>query len=280
MLRASGRPDPTQRVGPSAPDPQVRALVSDNDHGMLAWTSPEGTARTQLYLALSDGGVRFRSPRRLASYADPLAAGRMPGSLALVRLSSENVLLAWTERDHGTYTVRAAPAVYAGVRPSARLSATGSDAVLADLAPGPAAEAIAVWHRPSGGAGSAALWAGRAFIEPGDRAALSGARELAAGAQVLGASAAVDPASDRAVVAWLQAGAGASARYAVGPGDPRYRPHGPRTPAAPRAGRHWLRITLACVAALALVLGLGVLVRRRRARRGLDFLPRGRRRLG
>ncbi|HEV2982455.1 MAG TPA: hypothetical protein VGX51_13590, partial [Solirubrobacteraceae bacterium] len=38
MLRASGRAEPTQRLGPSGPDPQLRALVSDNDHGMVAWS--------------------------------------------------------------------------------------------------------------------------------------------------------------------------------------------------------------------------------------------------
>ena len=43
MLRASGRTDPTQRVGPSNPNPQIRAVVSDNDHGMIAWSSTEIT---------------------------------------------------------------------------------------------------------------------------------------------------------------------------------------------------------------------------------------------
>jgi hypothetical protein len=241
--------------------------VSDNDHGMVAWSSTAGTgssANTHVYLALSAPGVRFLPARQLAGFADPLLAGREPGSLALVRLSSENVLLAWTERDSDAYAVRTAPAVFAGVRPSARLSATGSDAVLADLAPGPAAEAIAVWRSAAVAAPRSYLWAARTFIKPGDRPASSGAQQLPATAQVLAASAAVDPANDRPVVAWLQAGARVSARYAVGEGDARYRPHGPPAPPAARAGTHWLRITLAAAAGLALALGLAVLALRRR----------------
>jgi hypothetical protein len=37
MLRDSGRSEPTQRVGASAPDPRLQALVSDDNHGMIAW---------------------------------------------------------------------------------------------------------------------------------------------------------------------------------------------------------------------------------------------------
>src|SRR6202043_3619392 len=126
MLRASGRPERTQRVGVSAPDPQLRALVSDNDHGMIAWSTDDvangAQSRTRDYVALSDAGVRFTRPRLLASFVDPARVGLRPGSLALVRLSTENVLLAWTDAEHGHYVVRAAPAVFAAARGGALVS--------------------------------------------------------------------------------------------------------------------------------------------------------------
>jgi hypothetical protein len=292
MVRASGRADPTQRLGPSAPHPQLRALVSDNDHGMVAWSTaqagPGGAPRTSVFVDLSEPGVRFGAPARLASFADPGLVGRSPGSLALVRLSSENVLLAWTARERGRYVVRAAPAVYAATRPSALVSDVRTQAVLSDLAAGPAGEAIAVWRASEGPAFDphrAALWAARAFILRHDRPGVALAEQLAPPGSNGAASVGVDPASDRAVVAWL-AGAGAqpAVDYASAPGASGYRPR-PASAARVRsaAGVHWLRITLLTLAALAALAATGVLLRRRR-RQPVSYSRRpragGRRRAG
>jgi hypothetical protein len=274
MVRASGRSDPAQRLGTSAPDPQLRALVSDNDHGMVAWSSTTaGAARpaqTATYLDLSAAGVRFRAPRRLASFSDPSLVGRSHGSLSLVRLSGENVLMAWTARERGHYVIRAAPAVYAARRPAAALSDPRAQSVLSDLAPGPAGEAIALW-RASHGSGfdatRAELWAARTFIARHDRPGSAAPELLAAAGPKLAASVAVDPANDHAVAAWLAGGAARGRiEYASAPGASGYRPH-PRSAVLPRTpgGTHWLRIMLAALAAaVCLAAGASLVLRRRR----------------
>jgi hypothetical protein len=274
MLRAYARADPTQRLGPSGPDPQLQALVSDNFHGIVAWSSTDARARTRLQLDLSAVGVRFGTPRLLASYPDPARAGDRPGSLALVRLSSENVLLAWTAAEGGRYVVRAAPAVLAATRPTTLLSDPARDAVLADVAPGPDREAVALWSSPAGATAASThgteLWAARTIIARGDRL-LSGQRERIAAAVANGAaSVAVDPRSDRAVVAWRTPGAGSRIAYAVGPGAAGY------SPAAGASGTHWLRITIAVLAAVA-ALALAGAVSWRRRHRATAGAPRRRR---
>lgn len=276
MLRASGRPERTQRVGASAPDPQLRALVSDNDHGMVAWSTDDvangSQSRTRDYVALSDAGVRFTRPRLLASFADPARVGLRPGSLALVRLSTENVLLAWTDAEHGHYVVRAAPAVFAAARGGALVSDPRGQGVLADLAPGPSREAVVLWSAaPGGGAfdpSRAELWAARAVIAPHSRPAVSARERIAPAGPTVDASVAVDPANDRAVAAWLTRGSHPSIDYASSSGAAGYRPLLAVNPPTPRSGAtHWLRITLAAAAvAAALALLALVIWRRRRPR--------------
>ena len=274
MLRASGRIGTVERVGPSGLYPQLQAVVSDNDHGMIAWSStgiPEGsTPRTRIFLSLSGTGVHFGAPHLLASFADPERVGRSPGSIALQRLSTENVMLVWTVAEHGRYLIRAAPAVFAASRPARLLSDPRSQAVLADLAPGPEGEAIAVWRTAPSLAGGALdmrrgeLWAARASIAPHSRIVLGDLQEIAPQGPNLAPTLAVDPANDRAVAAWLVSGAQLQIEYAVGPGSTAYRPH--RTVVAsgpPRAGVHRLRITLAA-AGLALAAAALALRRRRR----------------
>jgi hypothetical protein len=276
MLRASGRPDPTQRVAPSGPDPQLHALVSDNDHGMIAWSSSDDAkrsrARTRVYLDLSAAGVRFGSPQLLASFADPQRVGRSSGSLALVRLSSENVVLAWTAAEHGHYVVRGAPAVFAATRPTVRLSDPHAQAVLADLAAGPAREAVALWKngpRLRGGRldkSQTELWAARASIGRHDRLRSRSPEMIAAAGPNVAPSVAVDPANDRAVAAWLALGAHRRIEYSVSLGVAGHRRRLAAVP-PPSSGTHWLRITLGGGGAAAGVLLLALAARRRRGRR-------------
>jgi hypothetical protein len=269
MLRASGRADPTQRLGPSGPNPQLRAVVSDDDHGMIAWSSTTqagGQPQTTTYVDLSGPEVRFKRARRLASFADPSGAGQSPGSVQLVRLSSENVLLAWTTREGGQYLVRAAPAVYAGARPSAVLSdARSAQSVLADLAAGPAGEAIALWRASRGAAfdaRAAELWSARAYLAHHDRPGAGPALLLSGAGASATPSVAVDPANDHAVAAWL---AGGAVQYASAAGSPGYHPHPASLPRR-HAGTHWLRIALAVLAVVALLAAAAALAARRRAR--------------
>jgi hypothetical protein len=276
MLRASGRDDPTQRIGPSGPRPQIQAVVSDNDHGMIVWSSTDiprhSTARTQIYLDLSAAGVRFGQPQQLASFPDPQHVGRRPGSLVLERLSTENVMLAWTVAEHGHYVVRAAPAVFAVSRATTRLSDPRSQAILSDLAPGPAGEAIALWSTAPLNAGGtldmrrAQLWAARTAIRPPAHVVLRRPVMVAAAGPNVAATVAVDPANDRAIAAWLTLTAPRRVEYAVGVGVAGYRPRPPTAAAGPPgAGTHWLRITLgaAGVAAAAILLAVARWRRRR-----------------
>jgi hypothetical protein len=275
MLRASGRQEQNQRLGASAPNPQLRALVSDNNHGMVAWSStyaPRGSAaRTRVYVDLSGVGVRFATPRLLAAFHDPAQVGARSGSLALVRLSTENVILAWTDAEHGHYLVRVAPAVFAATRPSALVSDARGQAVLADLAPGPAGEAVVLWSQAPLGSSidvsKTELWAARAMIEPHDRPAVSSRQQIAPAGPNSDANVAVDPANDRAVAAWLTRGSHPSVRYARSFGAAGYRPRSAVIVVRPRdGGTHWLRITLAAgggAAALALLALLALRGRRR-----------------
>lgn len=273
MLRASGRAEPTQRLGPSGPDPQLRALVSDNDHGMVAWSSTSsarGGARTTIFLDLSAAGVRFGAPVRLASFSDPARAGSQAGSLALVRLSSENVMMAWTQRQQGRYVVRAAPAVYAASRPTALLSDPRAQSVLSDLAAGPAGEAVAVWRSSRGSAFDAAraqLWSARTFIARHDRPGALSAQLLARAGANAGARVAVDPATDRAVAAWLAGAANPTVEYASAAGASGFRPR-PLSAALPakKSGAHWLRIAAAVLAGVALIAAVALFLARRHRR--------------
>jgi hypothetical protein len=274
MLRASRRPEPVQVVGASAPNPQLRALVSDNDHGMVAWSStaaPRGaTPLTSVYLSLSAAGVRFHSPKLLAAYPDPRRAGRSPGSLALQRLSTENVLLCYTTAEAGHYVVRAGQAVLAAQGRSRQLSDPRSQAVLDGLAPGPAGEAFALWSGPPGAeeqnASGATLWADRLRIGAGSRLLVAAPEAIAPAGTYAAPAVAVDPGTDRAVAAWLALGSAARVEYAVSGAEPRYAPSRPPAQATDAgSGTHWLRITAAGVAAIAVLVGMALLLRRRRS---------------
>jgi hypothetical protein len=269
MLHATGILDPAQRLGPSQPYPQLQALVSDNDHGFAAWSTTiaiNGSAPvTRIYLDHSADRVRFPAAQQLASFADPERLGRSPGSLELVRLSSENVMLAWTTAEHGHYLVRAAPAVYAVSGPTIRLSDPNRQAVLAGLASGPAREAVALWKAASSPGeiatypGHTELWAGRTFIGRHDRIGASQPEMILPAGPELTPAVAVDPAGDRAVVAWLTPGATSRVEYAVSAGAV-----GDRQAAGASPGWViWLSVALAAAGVLAAVAFLRLAPRRR-----------------
>jgi hypothetical protein len=275
MLRASGRKDPTQRIGPSNPYPQLQAVVSDNNHGMVAWSDTRlgSLPATRVYLNPSAIGVRFGAPQLVTAFSDPQQLGRSPGSLEIVRLSSENVLLAWTAAEHGRYVVRAAPALFAASGPSVRLSGTQSGAVLAGLAPGPDREAVALWRGAGGPSGlgkdpgRSELWTARAFIGRHDRPEAEAPESVPAGTVVAAPALAVDPATDHAVAAWLAPGPSNRVEYAVSRDGGGYRGGPPAASVSPATHQtDWLTVTLAAggVVAAALI-GIGLL-RRRSAR--------------
>jgi hypothetical protein len=279
MLHATGHLDPAQRLGPSRPYPQLRALVSDDDRGFAAWSTTaaiNGSApTTRIYFDRSADRVRFPAPQLLASFADPQELGRSPGSIQLVRLSSENVMLAWTTAEHGHYVVRAAPAVDALSGPTVRLSDPHRQAVLAGLAPGPASEAVALWKAASGpreiGAypGHTELWAARTFIGRHDRIGADEAEMILPAGTEVAPAVAVDPAGDRAVLAWLTGGAPSRVEYALSLGPVG---HGRATDSG--SWVRWLSITLAAAGVLTAVAFLARAPRWRRRMRRRVSIPR------
>ncbi len=291
LLRRTGPAEPTQRLGVSDPDPQLQALLSDDDRGMIAWSSTDirtrSTARTRVYLDRSAPGVRFVAPPELlASFPDPQHAGERPGSVALVRLASENVVLVWTAAEDGHYVVRAVPAAYGTTRPSVRVSEAHAQAVLGALAAGPAGEAVALWTSAPLVDGvldpdRTELWAARMFIGADDRLGLQAPEMIAAAGANVFPSVAVDPANDRAVAAWRTLGAHPSIEYAVSAGAAGYSRRSPAAALAPLGGgTHRLRIAAAVAGALALLALAGWRLRLRsrvrlRSRRRLRSRQRG-----
>ncbi len=281
VLRARGGAQPTQLLGSSAPEPQLQASLSDNNHGMVAWssTAPAGsggasTPVTSTYIDISAAGVRFGAPATVATYADPAEVGKSAGSLALVRLADENVQMAWTTAEYGHYVVRSSAAVYASSSVTTLLSNPDEDAVLADLAAGPANEAIALWTNGPRQASSfqsvpsqplpstpwesttppaappeptqSELWEARTSVAPRDRVVLTPPEVVAPAGPIADPTLAIDPRNDDAVAAWSLVRDDPSVEYSVGQGVSGYRP---RAPSAARrvaiSAGEWMRVALA-----------------------------------
>jgi hypothetical protein len=203
-----------QRVASAAPDARIAALLSDDNRAILAWSETRGGI-TRVYAELSGTGPRFGAPRLLERFVDPHGMAPPSGSPRLVRLLSESVMLAWTGAASGHWVVRTAAVDESGVRAIETISTTGRDALLADLEPGPAGEAYALWSEPralpSGSAplGEQAVYAARGIDAYPGRTIFT-APELISAAGALGstgeAAIAVDPDTDRAIAAWRTPG--------------------------------------------------------------------------
>jgi hypothetical protein len=259
-LFPAGRLGPVQRLGNLAagsPDTELRALVSDDGHAIVAWRSQSvasaGAPVTTVELSISGSGLAFGAPRVLERFRD--LGGFVPpaGSLRLLRLSSEGVMIAWTGADAGRYVVRAspvslrrgawAPVVISGLgRGGGRAGtnrapttkgqldanrAPATDAVLADLAAGPDAEAFALWRTaPSSTDGGRAGRVGsnpRRWAIRAARGHYAGRGEVSfAAAELVAApgsngppAVAVDPASGRVLAAWVTLASTAHIEYAL-----------------------------------------------------------------
>ena len=202
----------TQRVAAAAPGARIAALLSDDNRAILAWSETRAGV-TRVYAELSATGVRFGAPRLLERYADP-GGFAPPSPPRLVRLLSESVMLAWTGAASGHWVVRAAAVDENGVRTIDTISTPGHDALLADLAPGPAGEAYALWSEPQAtpsglDLSDQALYAARGIDAYPGRTIFAAPEQISApGASGATGEAAVgvDPDSDRAIVAWRTPG--------------------------------------------------------------------------
>lgn len=216
-LSQGGAAAPVRRVASVAGVPELRALFSDDGRAIVAWREQAGPS-TSIQASVSDAVLRFRAPRTVERFEDPPGLVPPRGSLRLVRLSSEAVMMAWTGMRSGRYVVCASPVslrrgVWAPVVVSAARASPGSDrerptqALLADLVPGPRAEVLALWTAapltPRGKSADRAIEAawghygghGEARFAPPEAVSAPGPNGTPA--------AAFDPQNDRALAAWV-----------------------------------------------------------------------------
>ena len=284
VLRVQGVLDRAERIAAAPPSPRLAALISDDNRGIIAWaadTTSRASTLTRVYVDASRPGVHFGAPRRLEQFADPPGLRLPDGSLRLVRLANEGVMIAWTGMTRGHLVVRAATVSLFGPHPTSLVSDPASDAVLSDLAAGSHDEALAVWTtvpRRSGGfdAQHEQVVAARGVAEaPG--IAVFGAPQVVAGpGPIVGPRAAIDPAGDNPIVVWEQVGAEPGIAYATRSPAPALRHHAP--PAHARAGPSGLPAGGWVLAGFLAVSGAAALARRGRTGPGRD--RRGRRRRG
>ena len=228
---------PVQRLATAAAGPELTALLSDDDHGIVAW-SERRRGETSVYLDVSRRGVRFGPPRLVEHFADPDGADLPAVGVHLVRLSSESVLMVWAGAAGGRWVVRAAAIELGGPGPISTLAAPGGDAQLAAVAAGPRDEALALWSEPqpsavAGPVPSSALFAAR-VIEPHPAGTVFGAPEqLAPPGAYADATLAIDPDSGRGLAVW-EAGGG-SLEYSIRTPRPARSCTAPDGRAAPMA---------------------------------------------
>ncbi len=196
-------------VASAAPGARIAALRSDDNRAILAWADTRAGI-TSVYVELSAPNIHFGTPRLLERFSDPHGMAPPSGSLRLVRLLSESVMLAWTGAESGHWVVRTAAVDLGGVRSIDTISAPGHDALLADLAPGPAGEAYALWSEPhTTPAGldltDQAVYAARGIDTYPGRTSFSAPEQITApgaSGSTGEAAIAIDPDSDRAIAAW------------------------------------------------------------------------------
>jgi hypothetical protein len=214
-----GRAHPILRLAAVGASPRIAALLSDDDRAIVAWSEQRGT-QTSVYIDRSAAGVRFRAPELLERFADPDGLAPPAGSPSLVRLSSESVMLAWAGAAEGHWVVRTAPVDLDGMLGVSTIATPGGDALLADLASGPADDALVLWTEPLQSAlgppdtTRQAIFAARGHEAYPGRSVFGEPEELAPPAPVSDATVALDPQSDRAVAVW-QGEAGAI-EYSIG----------------------------------------------------------------
>ena len=139
-------------------------------------------------------------------------------------MSSESVMLAWAGSAAGHWVVRTAPVDLNGVGAVSTIAASGGDALLAALAPGPDDDALVLWTEPLPTAAGPpdmqrqAIFAARGSDAYPGQTVFGEPEELAPPAPVIDATVALDPDSDRAVAVWQ--GEAATIEYSIRSGAP------------------------------------------------------------
>jgi hypothetical protein len=217
---------PVQKLGAGGADPELQALLSDDGRAIVAWRSQLPAGVSGIDVSISSATLHFGAPIVVERFRDPRGFAPARGSLRLTRMSSEAVMMAWPGLRAGRYVVRASPVslrrgawapVTVSGSPATPAGAStavaarrrqATDAMLADLVPGPRAEVLALWttapRLPSGTPDPArraieAAWGhygghGEALFAPAETVAAPGPNGTPA--------AAFDPQSDTALAAW------------------------------------------------------------------------------
>ena len=207
LVPQTGAARPLQRLAPVGSHPAIAALLSDDRRAIVAWADQHGS-ETAVYIDRSAIGVRFGAPQLLERFRDPDGLPSPAASPSLVRLSSEGVMLAWAGSAAGHWVVRTAPVDLNGVGAPSTIAAPGGDALLADLAAGPADDALVLWTEPLPTAAGLpdmerqAIFAARGFDAHPPRTMFGEPERIAPPAPVGDATVALDPGSDRAVAVW------------------------------------------------------------------------------
>jgi hypothetical protein len=202
-----GAARPIQRLASVGSHVQIAAVLSDDERGIVAWSEQRGD-ETSVYIDRSAPGVRFATPQLLGRFPDPDGLAAPAASPALVRLSSESVMLAWAGAGAGHWVVHTAPIDLNGVGDADTIVAPGTDALLAHLAAGPEGDAIVLWTEPSPTAAGPpdmarqAIFAARGFDDYGAHGMFGAPEQVAPPAPVSDATVAIDPDSDRAIAVW------------------------------------------------------------------------------
>ena len=207
----AGAVSPPQVLGPAGYEPQIAVVLSDDNRAFVLWSQqppPGSSAPTSVYLDHSADNVTFSAPPRAIATLDQPPAQRLgPGAVALVRMTpSEGVLAAWPVMVDGDYAVQAAGLTATRVLTPATISQIGADLRLAALATGPRNDVVVVLERAArasaGGfdATQQAILAARTL--PGGAVAFDTPVLLAPEGPNSAPAVAVDPDSDRAVLAW------------------------------------------------------------------------------
>lgn len=217
-LPGKGAARPVQRLAAVDSHVSIAALLSDDYRGIIVWSEQRGQ-QTSVYFDQSAVGVHFGAPKLLERFTDADGLSAPAGSPRLIRLSNEGVMAAWAGVAAGHWVVRTAAFDQHGIGPPSTIAAPHGDALLCDLAPGPASEALVLWVEPQPGEGGRpdlqreAILAARG-IDARPRRTIFGAPEEVAPPGAYGeATVAIDPNSDRALAVWRAEGG--ALQYAV-----------------------------------------------------------------
>lgn len=240
VIAAAGTVGPTRSLGSAGAEPRLGALISDDGHAIAAWSSrsaaPGKGTRTTVELNLCeaspDSAAGPCGARMVERFRD--LPGQVPpvASLRLIRLSSEAVMMAWTGASRGHYVVRVSPvSLRRGAWAPVTISAAhGQDALLADLVPGPHAEALVLWttapRLPGGGPDvrRRAILAARGHYAGAGEVALAAPETVAPPGPNGMPAAAFDPGTGQALAAWVTHGGGVAGvgriAYVLRPAEP------------------------------------------------------------